>query len=359
MSSSTKILLLILSIIVVATAWIIYAAPSVFLQLFISFAIAYILNPAVSRLEKYGLSRLVSIVIVFSIASLATFLFASLIITSIGNEFSSVQINLPEYTNRIYNLIPDALKSYLGIATPQSLASTLDSITDQAKNAAPALIKPFLLMLKKAFSSSIGFILSILGYAIIPVYLFYLLADLPQLKQFIASFIPDRYQNKYQQTLEEIDSVLSGFIRGQLLVCAILAVLYSIGLYMIGIDLAIAIGMLAGITFIIPYVGTIIGIILSVAMALLKFHDLLHPLLCLGWFTLVQLLEGMIITPKIVGNTVGLHTLVALIALFLGGQLLGIMGMLLAIPIAAVLQVFLRSIAAYYRSTSFFQGEQQ
>jgi predicted PurR-regulated permease PerM len=173
---------------------------------------------------------------------------------------------------------------------------------------------------------------------------------------FVQSFIPERYRSVYNEKLGEIDAVLRGFIRGQLSVCAILAVLYSIGLYFIDIDLAIAIGTLAGITFIIPYVGTIIGICLSVVMALLKFHDMLHPLLCLGWFCLVQTLEGMVITPKIVGDTVGLHPLVAIIALLIGGQMFGIMGMLLAVPATAVLQVFLRSLAAWYRESDFYRG---
>jgi predicted PurR-regulated permease PerM len=131
--------------------------------------------------------------------------------------------------------------------------------------------------------------------------------------------------------------------------------MYSAGLYVIGIDLAIAIGMLAGVTFIIPYVGTIIGICLSVVLALLKFNDLLHPLLCLGWFGFVQLLEGTIITPKVVGDTVGLHPLVAIVALLIGGQLFGVIGMLLAVPVTAVLQVFLRSLTEYYRSSEFYR----
>jgi predicted PurR-regulated permease PerM len=220
----------------------------------------------------------------------------------------------------------------------------------------PDLLKPLLAFLQKAFSSTIGLILAILGYLIIPVYLFYLLADWSQLKRFVDSFVPERFQCTYREKLGEVDTVLSGFIRGQLSVCAILAVLYSIGLYFIGIDLAIAIGTLAGITFIIPYVGTIIGIVLSVGMAFLKFHDMLHPLLCLGWFGLIQGLEGMVITPRVVGSSVGLHPLVAIVALLIGGQIFGLMGMLLAVPVTAVLQVFLRSLSIYYRNSEFYRG---
>jgi predicted PurR-regulated permease PerM len=220
----------------------------------------------------------------------------------------------------------------------------------------PAQFKPVLELIQQAFSSTIGLILTILGYLIIPVYLFYLLADLPRLKAFLESFIPERYRDAYNAKLSEVDRVLAGFIRGQLSVCAILAVLYSIGLYLIGIDLAIAIGTLAGFAFIIPYVGTIIGIVLSLVMALLKFHDILHPLLCLGWFGLVQSLEGMVITPRVVGNTVGLHPLVTLVVLLIGGQLFGLMGMLLAVPVAAVLRVFLISLAGWFRNSEFYRG---
>jgi predicted PurR-regulated permease PerM len=267
-----------------------------------------------------------------------------------------MQINLPGYAQHLYDIAPATFKTYLGVETPEKLSLRLNELIHQGRDMSPDLLKPVLSFLQKAFSSTIGLILSVLGYFIIPVYLFYLLADLPQLKKFIESFIPERYRVVYEEKLAEVDLVLSGFIRGQLSVCAILAVLYSIGLYFIGIDLAIVIGTLAGATFIIPYVGTIIGIVLSVAMALLKFHDVLHPLLCLGWFCLVQGLEGMIITPKVVGKTVGLHPLVAIIALLIGGQIFGIMGMLLAVPVTAVLQVFLRSLAAYYRDSDFYHG---
>lgn len=345
-------LLLLCSLLVLAVAY----SPSLFFQLTLAFALAYILNPAVCYLESRGFNRLFGILFVFALSSAITILFVWFLVISIGNEFSSVQINLPGYIQHLYGLIPNNLKSYFHIETAEKLSQMIDRLLFEARSVAPDLIKPVLLFVQKAFSSSIGFVLSILGYAIIPVYLFYFLADLPQLKFFVFSFVPERFRKMYEQKLLEVDTVLSGFIRGQLLVCAILALLYSFGLYLIGIDLAIAIGMLAGITFIIPYVGTVLGILLSVVMASLKFHDLLHPLLCVGWFALVQGVEGIIITPRVVGDKVGLHPLVALVALLLAGQLFGITGMLLAIPLTAVFQVFLKSLVAYYVSSEFYQG---
>lgn len=356
MHKNTKILLTVALLLVSLTAIILYNSSTVFLQLFIAFALAYMLNPAVQFLESKRVNRIISILIVFSTALVACAGFMTFLAVSISGELANMQLNLPGYAQHLYEITPATIKSYLKIETPEKLALRLNDLLQQARGMSPDLLKPVLVFLQKAFSSTIGLILAILGYFIIPVYLFYLLVDWPQLKRFVESYIPERYRNTYVEKLGEVDMVLSGFIRGQLSVCAILAVLYSIGLFFIGIDLAIAIGTLAGFTFIIPYVGTIIGIVLSVSMAFLKFHDILHPLLCLGWFGLIQGLEGMVITPRVVGSTVGLHPLVAIVALLIGGQIFGLMGMLLAVPVTAVLQVFLRSLAIWYRNSEFYRG---
>lgn len=355
MSKSTKILLGTLSLLITLTALLFYYSSTVFLQLFIAFALAYLLNPTVELLERNRIKRPYGILMVFCLTVVVCGGFAVFLFISITRELSNIQLNLPAYVHHLYDITPVSVKGYLGIETADKLALRLNELLQQARVAAPDLLKPVMAVLQKALSSTVGVLLALLGYLIIPVYLFYLLFDLPQLKAFVESYIPERYRPVYGAKLAEVDAVLSGFVRGQLSVCAILAVLYSIGLYAIGIDLAVAIGTLAGITFIIPYVGTIIGICLSVVMALLKFNDIMHPLLCLGWFGFVQLLEGSFITPKIVGDTVGLHPLVAIVALLIGGQLFGILGMLLAVPVTAVAQVFLRTLSDYYRTSEFYR----
>lgn len=355
MQKSSKILLSFALLLTSLTAVVLYYSSAVFLQLFIAFALAYILNPAVSLLERKGVKRLCGILVVFSLTIIACGGFAFFLVISIKGEFSNMQFNMPKYAQHLYEITPASIKAYLGVETTDKLSLRLDDLLQQARGAAPDLIKPLLAFLQKALTSTVAMLLALLGYLIIPVYLFYLLFDMPELKSAIESYIPERFRPLYTKKLAEVDAVLTGFIRGQLSVCAILALLYSAGLYFIGIDLAIVTGMLAGITFIIPYVGTIIGITLSVALALLKFNDILHPLLCLGWFGIVQLLEGTVITPKIVGKTVGLHPLVAIVSLLIGGQLFGLFGMLLAVPVTAVLQVFLGSLAEYYRDSEFYR----
>jgi predicted PurR-regulated permease PerM len=279
-----------------------------------------------------------------------------LLVVAIKSELANVQLNIPDYAKRLYDLVPANLKVQLNIDTHEKISQQLNQLAITSRSMAFDIAKPVLAWLQQALTSTVGFILNLLGYLIIPIYLFYLLVDMPLLVAWIKELPPERFRAQLEILATEINTVLSGFIRGQLLVCAILAVLYSIGLWIIGIDLAVAIGTLAGAAFIIPYVGTVIGIVLSMLMALLKFHDLLHPMLCLGWFLIVQALEGMYITPKVVGDTVGLHPLIAIIALLIGGQLMGISGMLLAIPMAAVAKVFACRLLDYYRNSEFYQG---
>ncbi len=357
MTKSTRFLLVVALLLMVLTSAVLYYSSAVFLQLFIAFALAYILNPAVGFIERRGLGRLPSILLVFCLALLLGGGFTVFLLVSLADEFSRMQVNLPAYVSHLYEITPPVIKGYLGVETPDRLVLRLNELLEQARTAAPALLKPLLLFVRQALTSTVGVVLTLLGYLIVPVYLFYLLFDLPRLKQFVESYIPLRFRPAYGATLAEIDGVLSGFVRGQLSVCGILAVLYSTGLYIIGIDLAIAIGTLAGVVFIIPYVGTIVGITLSLVMALLKYNDIMHPLLCLGLIGLVQLLEGTVLTPKIVGNRVGLHPLVAIVSLLIGGQLFGIIGMLLAVPVSAVLQVFLRSLSEQYHGSDFYRGE--
>jgi predicted PurR-regulated permease PerM len=329
---------------------------AIFLPVVIALLLAYLFNPLVNVAEKLGLGRALAIVLVFCAVLAMLTAITTFYVFSIRGEFQNISINLPEYATRIYSYIPEWLKVWLGIETQEKVYQQINSALESMKGASADISKEFLLLFKKAFTSTLSFILALLGYVLTPIYLFYFLKDLHLIKRALLGLTPERYMQRFADKAREIDEILSAFVRGQLSVCAILAVLYSIGLYFIGIDLAIATGTLAGITFIIPYFGTIVGIALSMTLALLKFHDFLHPLLCLGWFSIVQGVEGSIITPRIVGEKIGLHPIVTILVLLIGGQLFGILGMLLAVPVTAVLKVGFLSLLDYYRSTSFFKG---
>jgi len=347
---------IILGALVLAGIFFAWSLSSIFLPVLLALILAYVLNPVVSWLERKRVPRVMAILLVMVgivIVCVGVFAFFG---GSIQDELAAVQINLPDYANRLYGLIPEKVKVYLEIETSEKLYRQVDRILNELRGISFDIVREAYAFVKTAFTSTLGFILTVIGYFITPVYLYYFLADLPRFRDGFLKLVPERSQERVITLGSEIDGVLAAFVRGQLSVCAILAVLYSIGLSLIDIDLAIVIGSLSGILFIIPYVGTIFGIVVSMVMAFLKFHDLLHPLLCLGWFVIVQAIEGAVITPAIVGNRVGLHPVVAIIALFIGGQWFGIFGMLLAVPVAAVLKVFLRHFTDWYLTTPFYRG---
>jgi predicted PurR-regulated permease PerM len=335
---------------------ILYCSGATFLPVCIALVFAYLLNPLVGYLERLGVNRaLSSVAVLFTIALVAAF-GSYLFTTSIIHEIQNVQISLPDYASRLYGYIPLQVKAYLGIETPGKAYLQLNQLLDRVKGVSFDVVRETFDFFRKAVSSTLVLVLSILGYVVTPLYLYYFLKDLPLIRSGLTDLVPERYRSCLAARTAEIHDILSGFVRGQLTVCAILAVLYTIGLWVIGIDLAVVIGTLSGILFIVPYLGTLFGIMFSMTMALLKFHDLLHPLLCLGWFAVVQAIEGSVITPKIVGDKVGLHPVVIIIALLIGGQFFGILGMLLAVPVTAVLKVFFSSYLSWYRSSAFYTG---
>lgn len=356
MKNKDLYLLIVAGLLLVCAVTLIVALGSVFLPLFIAFIIAFLLDPLVAPLERRGVKRPLAIAVVFTLFTILAGGLGTFFVSSITEEFRSVRINLPAYATRLYDVIPLQLKEYLDIETPEKVYRHIDQGLAGMRGASLDIVRETFVFVKKAFASTLSFILAVLGYFIIPIYLYYFLKDLPKIREGAFGLVPERYRGRIFVGAGEIHEVLSAFVRGQLSVCVILAVLYSVGLYFIGIDLAVVIGTLSGIAFIIPYLGTILGIIFSMAMAALKFQDLLHPLLCLGWFGIVQAAEGGVITPRIVGEKVGLHPVVVIIALLIGGELFGIFGMFLAVPVTAVLNVFFRHLLDSYKDSAYYRG---
>jgi predicted PurR-regulated permease PerM len=327
---------------------------SIAVPFLLALILAYFLDPAADYLESRKFSRPLAVCTVFAIFLVAAAAVFAFLIPAVRSEVALMQKALPAYAERLYSAVPAPLAEFLGIAGGEDLKGLVDRAIDAGRNLSSDVLKQIAVFLSRAFSSTFGFLLAVLGYFIIPVYLFYLLRDFDRMKAGVADLIPPRHRRQILDLGGEIDGVLSGFIRGQLSVCLVLAVLYSLGLAVIGIDLALVIGIISGMAFIIPYLGTILGIIAATIMAALKFHDLLHPLMAVGWFLLVQGLEGAVITPFLVGDRVGLHPLATILAVLIGGELFGFLGLLLAVPVAASANVLWRRLLANYRGSAFF-----
>ena len=173
---------------------------------------------------------------------------------------------------------------------------------------------------------------------------------------FVGELVPVRHRKRVNRIAASVDERLAAFVRGQLTVCAVLATLYSFGLWAAGIDMALAVGLLSGALFVVPYLGTVVGVVLGTILCLMKYGIDIHLLYVALAFGIPQFIESWYLTPKIVGNKVGLHPLVVMIALLAGGGLAGIWGMLLAIPLTAVLDVLAREGLTVYRESNSYRG---
>jgi predicted PurR-regulated permease PerM len=335
---------------------IIYYLRSVLTPIFLSFIIAYALNPAVDWLERKKIRRPLAVTTFFFAFFLMVFIAVLLLIPAIQQEVDFLLSGLPQYLRSFQEEGIPKLERMLGRDLPSNFDEFLTRMIARFSNLSFDALKPLGSFALRVVSNLLDFIINLLNFILIPLFTFYFMRDYHKLKRIISDLVPVKNRNSSRSTFKEIDSILGNFIRGQITVCLILAVLYSIGLYFIDIDLAIVVGVFSGLLFIVPYMGTILGVVFSSLLALLKFGDLSHLIYVWGWFGFVQLLEGYYITPKLVGKKLGLHPMVVIVALLIGGKIMGLLGILLAVPITAVLKIFIKFFLQSYKNSSFFLG---
>jgi len=203
-------------------------------------------------------------------------------------------------------------------------------------------------------SGTVNAIFALISVFLVPVLMIYLLVDYKKMKAGALDIMPTGYREEIVARLREVEGVLKDFVKGQLMVAFIMGILYSIGLAIVGVDLAVVVGMLSGFGNLVPYLGTTLGLATSIVLVLLKYHDLMHPGFVVLVFIMVQVIEAYVITPKVVGNKLGLHPVVIILSLLVFGKLLGFVGIILAVPIAAVLKVFIKSFVEGYMGSSLY-----
>ena len=214
-------------------------------------------------------------------------------------------------------------------------------------------------LIEQSLKSLTGTLGSLIGLLVIPVITYYALVEFDNIKVWFLNMIPAPYQEAVETKVSMINVLVAGFIRGQLIVAVLLGILYAIGFSFIGIDMAIGIGMVAGMLGIIPYVGSAVALGLAAGLCLLQYGVDLHLLFVVGWYALIQTLEGLLLTPRIVGRSVGIHPVAVIVGLLIGGDLLGFLGLIVAVPITAIVQVFVRELLETYRSSALYSGATQ
>ncbi len=339
-----------------ALLWVLWPVLSLLLG---SAGLAYVLSPLVRRFEARGRSRTVGVLALFAAGLTLATLFALIVIPAVANQFAELSGNVQGYLQRASAAIGPAatwVEAKTGVHVPVDLPALQSELPGWISKLSPdarATIQEFLSGL---FTSGMGFVIAIVNLLLVPVFTFYLLRDWEVLLAGASSLIPPRHRERVTRIAGEVDARLSAFVRGQITLCLALGVLYSLGLWLAEIDLAFVVGMTAGILFIIPYFGPAVGLVLALSLAFLKYGVDAHLAYVLGVFFGVQGLEGWVLTPVLVGDKVGLHPMVVMVALIVGGSLMGLWGMLLAIPLAATADVLLREWVSLYRGSAVFAG---
>jgi predicted PurR-regulated permease PerM len=331
----------------------IYALRAVLAPIFFAFLLAYALDPIVDALERRKLPRGGAIGVLLGGVILLVLLFAVLAIPAIVHDIANVLRELPGRLTSLLRRAEPSLTDY-GIVVPHSFEEAMQQYQLDAQTLATGAIAPMRTLLTWLAGGTAS-LFAVIGWLLtVPVFAAYLLYDFDHIVASAGELVPPRHRTYVFGTVKEIDDVVSQFVRGQMSVMAIQAVLYAAGYAVVGVRLAIPIGIIAGLVSFIPYLGGAVAIGLALLMCLFDGASLETVGGAVAVYTVVQVLEGFVITPKIVGDKVGLSAAWVLVALMTGGELFGFAGVLLALPVAAVLKIFvLRGVRAYRASALF------
>lgn len=328
---------------ILASGILIYLLAPVLTPFVTAFVIAYVTNPLTEKLVSWRLSRTMSVSLIFVVLTLAVLLVALLLMPAIQRQVLSFAQRLPQYLDVAQGVVIPWLTNNFGIELEMlNLAEIKTAISGHWRELGSVLGK----MAGRVSKSGMVLVQVIGNLVLIPLIAFYLMRDWHLLLGAIRSRIPPLYKKDALMLSSEADTVLAAFMRGQLAVMASLAVIYSAGLSIVGLDMAIPLGMLAGAVSFVPYLGFIVGIVAAGIAALMQFQSLVMLGAVLAVFMVGQLLESFVLTPKLIGDRLGLHPVAVIFAIMAGGQLFGFVGVLLALPVAAVLTVVVKHLEA-------------
>ena len=328
-----------------------YLLQPILMPFVLGAGLAYLGDPIVDWLQRKKLSRTAGVVVVFFVLGLAGLIALLLIVPLLQEQVLRLVHNLPAYVNWIYGKLRPYLAPWLPAGTELDM-DQLRAMIAENWNQAGGVAKALFGVLAKPGMALIALVGNIL---LVPVVTFYLLRDWDVLLMHIRDLLPRKALPTVTQLAREADTVLSAFLRGQLLVMLALSIYYSVTLSLIGLDLALLIGVAAGLISFVPYLGFIVGIIAAGIAIVVQTQELL-PLL---WIALIfgigQILEGFILTPLLVGDRIGMHPVAVIFAVLAGGALFGFLGVLLALPVAAVLVVLLKFVRGRWVKSELYQ----
>ncbi len=324
------------------------------IPLFLSFGLAYMLFPVIKKLEHKGCKRVYAVTGVLISTVLVLMLISLLVIPNLIIDGKHFFNELPHTSIRAVEKVEFMAKEF-GYELDLSKQGIKSLINDHISSLSTGVLKSFSVAVKGVFSSIVGWILAILNILLVPLFFFYVINDYEKICYEIQSFVPKSILPKIEQYSIKCNTVLSGYIRGQILVALILSLLYAVGFSIIGLKFGLLIGLLTGLISIIPYAGFLLGFIAAMSVSLANYNGVGAIIGVVCVFVVIQMTEGFLITPKLVGKKVGLSSFATILALIIGGNLLGMFGMLLAIPLAAIAKSIIAELRLEYHSTKIYE----
>lgn len=332
----------------------IWLFADVLLPFIAGMGLAYFLDPVADRLEKIGVSRLVATCIILAVFLILFVLSLMLLVPVLANQVAGFLDRLPDLVGQLQALVASTESTWIRDLIGVEGKSLQDNLNALMKEGAGWIATVF----KQLWASgkSLVNILSLL--VVTPVVAFYLLFDWDPMVERIDSWLPLDHRDTIRTIVTDIDSAVAGFVRGQGTVCMILGFFYAACLTIIGVNFGLLIGLFAGLISFIPFVGSIVGFLLSIGVALVQFWPEYYLIILTALtFFLGQFLEGNILQPKLVGEQVGLHPVWLMFALFAFGSLFGFTGMLIAVPAAAAVGVVARFGIGCYLESELYHGK--
>ncbi|MBB1472718.1 MULTISPECIES: AI-2E family transporter [unclassified Luteimonas] len=338
-----------------AVGWLVWVLAPVLTPFVLAAMLAWLGDPLVDRLEARGRSRNVAVLLVFTAMLLLLALALLILVPMIVRQVSTLVESLPGYGDWLLQTALPWVEArtgldILGWLDPERLTTYVRDHWERAGGMAATAL---------GFVSRSGF--AVLGWVtnlvLLPVITFFFLRDWDRMVERVAAMVPRDHLDTVTRLARDSSDVLGGFLRGQFLVMLILGVMYGVGLWGVGLEVGLLIGLIAGLLTFVPYLGPASGIVLGVIAALVQFGDWQHVAGVLVVFGIGQVIESYWLTPKLVGDRIGLHPVAVIFAVLAGGQLFGFLGMLLALPAAAVANVLLRFAHERYTASRLYAGQ--
>lgn len=338
-------------VLVILALWLL---SEILLPFVAGLAIAYLLTPVTDRLERLGVNRLAAALLIITLVVLALVYLILLVVPIVGSQLSSFIESVPAYVTRLQALLSDPSRPWIqkllgsGFTTDKSISDLvtqgvgwLTAFIHSMWSGGRALVSVFSLIV------------------VTPVVAFYLIYDWHRMINTVDGWVPVAQRDTVRTLALEIDAAISGFVRGQIGVCLILGSFYAAALTLTGLNFGLLIGLISGLITFIPYVGSMTGLVLSLGVAIVQFWPQYGLILTvLGIFLVGQFVEGYVLSPKLVGESAGLHPVWLIFALLAFGYLFGFVGLLVAVPLAATIGVLLRFALRHYLQSSLYTGEE-